>query len=162
MFKNTYYLSNVICRLCFKDNYQIELSGCLNANIVSGAIPDVACLGYHDTYGAGKPDMFLNLKGDALVSHFVNSRRRRLGLESSSEFLNMVDLSFGVGQGGNSVAVFANYKWYSDRKTVDYEYKLGDGTVICKGRASIKDMGVASYIKHFMRTMASVDISPYA
>ena len=161
MFDNTYFLSNVIRHICFRDNYQIELSGCLNANIDSVIIPDVACLGYHDTYGGGKPDTFLNIKDDVLVSNFVDSRRRSLGLDSGTVFLDMADMAFGVGQGCNSAAVFANYKWYTDKKAVDYEYKLGNGTIIHRGRASIKDKGIASYIKHFMRLMSSIDISSY-
>ena len=168
MSENTYYLSNAIRRICFRDNYQIELSGYYNAYIASGIAIDIECRGYHDTYGAGKSDAFINIAGDVLLGRFVDSRRKSLGLDASTVFLDMADLAFGISQNPfeigqrGGLAVFANYKWYTNRKTVDYEYRLGNGTIIHRGRASIKDKGIASYIKHFTRTISSIDISPYA
>lgn len=154
MFSNTFYLANISQHLCFRDNYSIEMFGCLNADIDSSFLPNVKCINYQDTYGVGNPD--INMIDDALVVDFVDNRRKILGLSPSTVFLKMADMSFGVGQGCNSVAVFANYSWYTDKKTVNYEYKLGDGTVIQKGIAAIKDKYIKSYIKHFMK---NIDIS---
>ena len=165
MIEKTYCLYTLEYFMCLMDGYNpyhIKFNGKpINGVVTSKNMPFVRLESIGGTSGDNNVAVLnINMLDKAALKMYSHNLCMNLGINMNSLQVESCTFVFGVAQGASSINVLAQYKWYPNRKAVSYEYTLYPScTLIRKGDATIKDKCIESYIKHFMKLMASVDIS---
>lgn len=157
-----YTLEHFMCLMNGYNPYHIKFNGKpLNGVVNSKNIPPVRLESIVSTSGDSDVAVLnINMLDKAAFKRYSCNLCTNLGVGIDSLQVERCTFVFGVAQGTSSVNILARYQWYPNKKSVSYEYALyPDYALIRKGDAAIKDKCAVSFIKHFMRIMASVNIS---